>query len=134
MRPVLAMLLSSMQRRGLQETGSGSFQPVPRNWHRPISSEYFWVHSCRAFQLCKVGETECALTGEKRSTLQQNLWEWRLCVGRLWERPSATPFLLRNGWELKRSRVIVCFSLSRLPSCLHTGLRSQLGNLSKHNL
>lgn len=52
-------LLSSMQRCGLQETGNGSLQAVPRNWHRPISSEDTWLHSSRAFQMFKVGETVC---------------------------------------------------------------------------
>lgn len=110
-------LLSSMQRCGLQETGNGSLQAVPRNWHRPISSEDTWLHSSR-LSWCSRLEKQCALTGERQSSLKRNVWGWRLCVGCLWERPSATPFLLCNVWELKRSHVILCLSRSRLPSCL----------------
>lgn len=94
--------------RKIQGAGNGSFQAVPRNWHRPLSFEFFCTVPGLS-QMCK-----CGLMSEG----QRNVWERRLCMGHLWERPSATPDPVCSVWELRRSRVILCLSQSRLPSGL----------------
>lgn len=97
--------------RKIQEAGNGSFQAGPRNWHRPLSFESFCTVPGLS-QMCK-----CGLIGGQ-SALQRNVWERWLCVGHLWERPSATPDPMCSVWELRRSRVTVCLSHSHLPSGL----------------